>query len=191
MILLIDNYDSFTYNLFQYFSKYKEVVTKRNDEISLEEINKLNPDYIVISPGPKRPEDAGICLEIIKEFYKKIPILGVCLGHQCIGKAFGGNITYAKEIFHGKKSLIKHNSKGIFKEVDEKFEVARYHSLVIDKTKVPKELNVTSKTLDGEIMSVRHKDYPLFGVQFHPESINTKGGIKIIENFLKEGKNVC
>jgi anthranilate synthase component 2 len=186
MILLIDNYDSFTFNLYQYLSKYRKVMVKRNDEISICEIEKIKPKFIVLSPGPKRPQDAGICIELIKKFYKKIPILGVCLGHQCIGEAFGSKIEYANDVIHGKASIIKNNGKGIFEDLDKEIEVGRYHSLIISKESISDELEITAETKNGEIMAVKHIKFPTYGVQFHPESIMTKVGYKIIENFLKE-----
>ena len=188
MILMIDNYDSFTYNLVQYFGELKaNLKVYRNDKISIDEIRKMCPDKIVISPGPGRPSGAGVSVDIIKEFAGKIPILGVCLGHQCIGYAFGGKITPAKRLMHGKTSLITHNNKEIFKSIEDPFEATRYHSLVIDKKTLPDCLKVTARTKDNdrEIMAIRHKTFPLWGVQFHPESILTKAGMRILENFLK------
>jgi len=186
MILMIDNYDSFVYNLVQYFGELGEkIIVYRNDRISIKKIEKLKFDRIVISPGPKRPEDAGISCEIIEYFKDKFPILGVCLGHQCIGYVFGGKITYAKKLMHGKTSLIYHNSKGIFKEVENPFVATRYHSLVIERKSLPDCLEITAWTEDDEIMAIRHKKYNVFGVQFHPESILTKEGKKILKNFLK------
>jgi anthranilate synthase component 2 len=185
MILMIDNYDSFTYNLVQYFGELgAELEVVRNDEITLNEIKKKRPERIVISPGPGRPEAAGVSVEIIKELSGKMPILGVCLGHQAIGYAFGGKIIQAKELMHGKTSMIKHNSKDLFKGLPNPFEATRYHSLVIDPKHCPECLEVTAKTPDGEIMGVRHKELPLWGVQFHPESILTKAGKALLKNFL-------
>lgn len=185
MILMIDNYDSFTYNLVQYFGELgAELEVKRNDEITLSEIKKMRPARIVISPGPGRPETAGVSVDVIKELSGKIPILGVCLGHQAIGYAFGGKIIQAKELMHGKTSLIKHDNKDLFKGLPNPFEATRYHSLVIDRKSCPKCLEVTAKTSDGEIMGVRHKELPLWGVQFHPESILTKAGKGLLKNFL-------
>jgi anthranilate synthase/aminodeoxychorismate synthase-like glutamine amidotransferase len=187
MILMIDNYDSFTYNLVQYFGELKaDVKVFRNDALTLEKIRKMKPQKIVISPGPGRPEDAGISVAMIKELGPDIPILGVCLGHQAIGYAFGGRIIQAKRLMHGKTSMIKHNGRGIFKKLPNPFEATRYHSLVIDSQHVPDCLDVTAKTTDDkEIMGVKHKIYPVYGVQFHPESILTKQGINILRNFLQ------
>ncbi|MBF0510943.1 MAG: aminodeoxychorismate/anthranilate synthase component II [Candidatus Omnitrophica bacterium] len=187
MILMIDNYDSFTYNLVQYFGELKEKVEVfRNDALTIDEIRALKPEKIVISPGPGRPEDAGISIDIIKQLGPQIPILGVCLGHQGIGYAFGGKIINAKHLMHGKTSMIKHNGVGIFQKLPNPFEATRYHSLVIDPKHVPSCLKVTAVTTDdGEIMGVAHKTYPVYGVQFHPESILTKQGMNILKNFLK------
>ena len=186
MILIIDNYDSFTYNLVQYLGGLgADLKVIRNDKIMVEQIKKLHPQKIVISPGPGRPEDAGVSVAVIKELAGKIPILGVCLGHQAIGYAYGGKIIQAKELMHGKTSKIFHDKKGIFKAIDNPFEATRYHSLVIDRRSVPKCLNVTAWTKDKEIMGVQHKEFALWGVQFHPESILTKAGMAILRNFLK------
>ncbi len=185
MILIIDNYDSFTYNLVQYFGELgADLKVVRNDAVTLAQIKKMHPERIVISPGPGRPETAGVSVPIIKELSGKIPILGVCLGHQAIGYAFGGKIIQAKELMHGKTSMIKHDRKDLFKSVPNPFEATRYHSLVIDRRTCPKCLEITAETKDGEIMGVRHKDLPLWGVQFHPESILTKAGKTILKNFL-------
>ena len=185
MILLIDNYDSFTYNLYQYIGTFTEDVrVVRNDRITLEEIEKMAPDRIVLSPGPKSPKDAGICIDVVKYFAGKIPILGICLGHQCIGEAFGAKVSYAKELFHGKQSEIEHNGKGIFKGTDSPLKVARYHSLAVYNENLPECLEVTAKTADGEIMAMRHREYEIVGLQFHPESIYTEHGKKLIENFI-------
>lgn len=189
MILLIDNYDSFTYNLYQYLGEFENIKVFRNDEISVNEIVKMNPQKIVISPGPKTPDDAGICIEIIKNFYKTIPILGICLGHQCIGKAFGGEIVYAKQLCHGKTSFVNHNKKGLFSGLQTPIKAARYHSLAINKETLSKDFEITAETEDGEIMAISHKKYPLYGLQFHPESIYTKEGMKIIKNFVKGEEN--
>lgn len=191
MILIIDNYDSFTYNLYQYFGEYDEVMVFRNDEITIGEIEKLKPSRIVISPGPKTPKEAGNSMEIIKAFYKRIPILGICLGHQCIGEAFGGEVTYAKKLCHGKQSKIKHNGKGIFKGVGKDIEVARYHSLAIKENTLPEEFEVIATTEDGEIMGIQHKNYPLIGLQFHPESIYTTCGKELIKNFVGKEIEIC
>lgn len=190
MILLIDNYDSFTYNIYQYLSEFMSVMTRRNDQITIKEIIQLEPEAIVISPGPKTPYEAGISIAIIKEFYNKIPILGICLGHQCIGVAFNSEVSYAKHVVHGKTSLIMNNQKNIFVGLDREIEVARYHSLAILKENFSDALEITAETVDGEIMAVKHKNYPVYGLQFHPESINTKVGKLIIKNFIKEVKNV-
>lgn len=186
MILLIDNYDSFVYNLYQYIGSINsEIVVYRNDEISLDEIRRLNPSHIVLSPGPKTPKDAGICIELVKELYKEYPILGICLGHQAIGEAFGATVSYAKELFHGKYSMIMHNNTGVFEGIENPCKVARYHSLAILEETLCDEFIINSRTESGEIMAIEHKKYPLFGLQFHPESIYTPEGIKMIKNFLK------
>ena len=185
MILLIDNYDSFTYNLFQYIGTFtSDIQVVRNDKITIQEIRELKPEKIVLSPGPKSPKEAGICMNVVKEFYDSIPILGICLGHQCIGEAFGGVVSYAKELFHGKQSEITHDGQGIFKGIDSPVKVAGYHSLAVQKESLPECLVVTAETEDGEIMAVRHKKYPVYGLQFHPESIYTEHGKRMIENFL-------
>jgi anthranilate synthase component 2 len=186
MLLMIDNYDSFTYNLVQYFGELKqEVVVFRNDEISLEEVAALRPAHIVISPGPCTPNEAGISVPLIKRFAGEIPILGVCLGHQSIGQAFGGKIVHAKQLMHGKVSTIHHAGQGVFSGIVEPFEATRYHSLVIERESLPQELEVTAWTDDGEIMGVRHRSLPVEGVQFHPESILTQFGHDLLRNFLK------
>ncbi|WP_106495084.1 anthranilate synthase component II [Lentibacillus sp. Marseille-P4043] len=188
MILLIDNYDSFTYNLYQYFSEENEQVNVvRNDEISLKEIETLNPDAIVISPGPGLPDQAGICIEMVNTFYKKIPILGVCLGHQVIAAALGAKIKQADTIKHGKTSRITHNGLGLFSYLPQPLEVMRYHSQIVDRADFPMELEITASSMDdNEIMAIKHRGYPVYGVQFHPESIGTDTGQKIIRNFLAE-----
>ena len=186
MILVIDNYDSFTYNLVQYVGETSSnIKVVRNDEISLADIEPLNLSHIIISPGPGRPTDAGISLDVVKAFYDRLPILGVCLGHQVIGEAFGGKISYAKDIMHGKVSPIYHDGKGIYEGIETPFNATRYHSLIIDKKDFPrKELRVTSKLKDGTIMGVQHTKFPVVGIQFHPESILTQHGKKLIKNFL-------
>lgn len=190
MLLMIDNYDSFTYNLVQYFAELgAEVEVIRNDQISIGEIEKLNPQHLVISPGPCTPNEAGISVEAIKYFAGSKPILGVCLGHQSIGQAFGGKIIHAKEIMHGKTSMIKHADKGVFKDLPNPFEATRYHSLVIEQSSLPECLEVTAWTenADGsidEIMGVRHKEFNIQGMQFHPESILTEYGHEMLKNFL-------
>lgn len=191
MVLLIDNYDSFVYNLYQYIGSIDDSVkVYRNDAITIDEIRKLNPTHIVLSPGPKAPKDAGICVELIRELYREYPILGICLGHQAIGEAFGANIVYAKELFHGKYSMIEHDGTGIFEGMDNPCRVARYHSLAVEEKTLSDEFIIKAKTDDGEIMAIEHKKYPLIGLQFHPESIYTQKGIVLIENFLKRYKNI-
>jgi len=193
MLLMIDNYDSFTYNLVQYFGELGvEVEVHRNDRITVEAIEAKDPEWIVISPGPCTPSEAGISVDVIRYFAGRKPILGVCLGHQSIGQAFGGEIVHAGAIMHGKTSLIHHNDKGLFQGIPNPFEATRYHSLVIDKTRLPESLEVTAwtETPEGdldEIMGVRHRDYPIQGMQFHPESILTEHGHELLGNFLKEG----
>jgi anthranilate synthase component 2 len=186
MLLLIDNYDSFTYNLFQYLSELgQEVVVVRNDETTIPEIERMKPERIVISPGPSTPQNAGISNDVIKHFGQKIPVLGVCLGHQCIGHSYGGIVAQAKQIMHGKSSLIHHSNKGVFAGLPNPFSAIRYHSLVIKREHFPTCLEVTAWTDDGEIMGVRHKQYAVEGVQFHPESFMAEHGKKILRNFLK------
>lgn len=185
MILVVDNYDSFTYNLVQYLGELgANLEVRRNDEITLEGIRKIGPEKIVISPGPGVPSKAGISESVIMEFGKRTPILGVCLGHQAIGEAFGGKIVGAKELMHGKTSLIRHDGKGIFKGVKNPFEATRYHSLLIERDSLPKSLKITAETDDKEIMGIEHVEYPIYGVQFHPESILTGEGKRILKNFL-------
>ena len=184
-ILLIDNYDSFTFNLFHYISKIKKnVEVIRNDKIDGKTVLKRKYDKIVISPGPGNPNQAGNCLKIVKEVYQKIPILGVCLGHQIIGQVFGGKIVNAKNLMHGKISKIRHSKKGLFKNVQKDFEATRYHSLVVDRKKFPKNLLITAETKNKTIMGIMHKEYDIHGFQFHPESISTKVGMKLIKNFI-------
>ncbi len=185
MILLIDNYDSFTFNLVQYFGELGETVrVERNDAISCDDIAALKPAHIVISPGPCTPNEAGISIELIRRFASQIPILGVCLGHQAIGAAFGGKIVRAPTVMHGKVSPIHHDGLGVYKNLPNPFEATRYHSLVIEPESLPKGLIVTARTAEGVIMGVRHREYVIEGVQFHPESIMTKVGKDLLKNFL-------
>ena len=185
MILIIDNYDSFTYNLVQYIGAINpDLKVFRNDKITLDEINTLNPERIVISPGPGIPEDAGLSIDIIKEFGYDIPIFGICLGHQAIAVAYGGKVDRANEIVHGKTSKITHSGSKIFSGIPETFEATRYHSLVAIEDSFPEELNITAKTDNGLIMALEHKKYPVYGVQFHPESIITEHGMDMVKNFL-------
>lgn len=188
-ILLIDNYDSFTYNLAQYLWELGfDTTVQRNDQISIEEISKFDPSHIVVSPGPGTPKDAGISKEVIEKFYKHKPILGVCLGHQCIGEFFGAEIQKASEPRHGKTSLIKHNKSKLFKNIPETYKVTRYHSLIIpEKTIDTKKLKITAKSEDDNlVMAFEHVEYPIFGVQFHPESIMTEHGHQLLRNFVKD-----
>ncbi len=187
MILLIDNYDSFSYNLYQLIGAIDpDIKVIRNDELSCEEVLALSPSHIIISPGPGRPSDAGICEELVIKAEGKVPILGVCLGHQAICEAFGAKITYAKKLMHGKKSTIEYDtSSPIFAGISGELEVARYHSLAADESTMPEVLKITAKTDDGEVMAVQHKEFPVFGLQFHPESILTTKGKAFAENFLK------
>ncbi|MFW5976567.1 MAG: anthranilate synthase component II [Bacillota bacterium] len=185
MVLVIDNYDSFTYNLVQYVNEMVEVKVLRNDKFNFKLINNINPDHIIISPGPGRPEDAGESCNLIKKYKKKIPILGVCLGHQCIGSTFGARIIKADNIYHGKTSEIIIKIKNpLFKSINNKFTATRYHSLIIDSDTIPDNLEITALTKKNEIMGIKHRKYPIYGVQFHPESILTETGKKIIKNFI-------
>ncbi len=185
-ILVIDNYDSFTYNLVQLIGKFEsDIIVVRNDKITIEEIRELKPDKIVISPGPGKPENSNISINVISELGKNIPILGVCLGHQGIAQVFGASIIHAPKLMHGKSSLIKHDGKTIYKNIEQNFTAARYHSLIIDSSTFPDELEITSETSDNVIMGIRHKKYPLEGIQFHPESILTNCGEKLIKNWLE------
>ncbi len=186
MLLLVDNYDSFTYNLFQYLSELgEEVVVVRNDKTTLEEIDEMKPQRIVISPGPSTPLRAGISNEVIKHFGSKLPVLGVCLGHQCVGYSYGAAFGQAKEIMHGKSSLIYHNKQGVLAGLPHPFSAIRYHSLVVERDGLPDCFEVTAWTDDGEIMGMRHKELPVEGVQFHPESFMTEVGMDLLRNFLK------
>ncbi|MBX9974893.1 aminodeoxychorismate/anthranilate synthase component II [Cytobacillus firmus] len=197
MILLIDNYDSFTFNLYQYLGELgQEIKVVRNDQITIEEIEELNPEAIVLSPGPGRPEQAGVIVEVIQEFYRKLPILGICLGHQAIGYAFGAKIEKAKKIMHGKVSNLKHNGSQLFQYMPQPINIMRYHSLIIQSGTLPGSFKVLARSMDdNEIMAIKHEDYPLYGLQFHPESVGTGLGKKILENFLqtigreKKGEN--
>jgi len=187
MLLMIDNYDSFTYNLVQYFGELgQEVKVFRNDEITLQEIEALNPQYLVLSPGPCTPNEAGISVPAIHHFAGKLPIMGVCLGHQSIGQAFGGKIIHAKQLMHGKVSPVSHHNMGMFRDLPNPVTCTRYHSLVIERETLPECLKITAWTEDGEIMGVRHKTLPIEGVQFHPESILTEHGHQMLQNFLTE-----
>ena len=186
MILLVDNYDSFSYNLFQLIGEItSDIQVYRNDKITLKEIKLLKPEAIILSPGPGKPENAGICVDIVKEFHSKIPILGVCLGHQAICVAFGGNVSYAKRLMHGKSSVIELKADDIFKELGNEITVGRYHSLSLVEDSIPDSLEIISRDLnDGEVMAIKHKNYDVYGLQFHPESILTPCGLSIIKNFI-------
>ncbi len=186
MLLVIDNYDSFTYNLVQFFGELgAEMEIRRNDQISLGEIRSMNPERICISPGPCTPKEAGISCDVIREFGDSTPILGVCLGHQCIGDVFGGDVVRADRLMHGKTSPIKHNGEGLFAGLDNPFEATRYHSLIVKRDTFPDVLEITAETAEKEIMGLRHKTLPILGVQFHPESILTGEGKKLLKNFLE------
>ena len=186
MIIMIDNYDSFTYNLVQYLTELgKKIVVFRNDKITVKQMKALKPSHIVISPGPGRPEDAGISVEAIREFAGRLPILGVCLGHQALGAAFGGRVVLSGRLMHGKTSMIYHNGKDIFKGLPNPFEATRYHSLLVERESLPACLAITAWTKEKEIMGLKHRKFPVWGVQFHPESILTKNGKDILANFLR------
>ena len=185
-LLVVDNYDSFTYNLVQYFGVLEvDVVVKRNDEISIAEVKRLKVDRICISPGPGRPEDAGISSDVIREMGDKVPILGVCLGHQCFAQVFGAEIIRAPKLMHGKTSLVRHVNRGVFQNLQQPLEATRYHSLIVRREGLPAELEITAETEEGEIMGLQHTTLPIHGVQFHPESILTGEGKKLLANFLK------
>lgn len=191
LILVIDNYDSFTFNLVQYIKSVgEEVVVVRNDEVSLQDIKEMQPDSILLSPGPGNPDTAGICLSIVKELHQAIPILGVCLGHQIIAQAFGGKVHKAKEPVHGKVDVITHDGKQIFRDIASPSLVTRYHSLIVEETTFPSCLEVSAKTEYGEIMAIRHKQYPIEGVQFHPEAILTENGLQMIQNFFTQRQRI-
>ncbi len=185
MILVIDNYDSFTYNLVQYFGELgAELCVVRNDQIALDEVRALGPSHIVISPGPGTPDDSGVSLEVLRELGPTLPMLGVCLGHQAIGQVFGGVVKRAPYLMHGKTSLIYHHGTDVFAGLPTPFEATRYHSLIVEESSLPASLEVTGRTIDGEIMGLRHRAYPVYGVQFHPESILTEHGKTMLQNFL-------
>lgn len=190
MLLMIDNYDSFVYNLVRYVRELdEEIEIYRNDKITIEDIKNGEFEGIIISPGPKEPTKSGICLDIINEFKGQVPILGICLGHQCIGHYFGGIIEKGEYPIHGKISIVHHNNKGVFKDIKNPLNVTRYHSLVVSRNKLPDEIQVTATTNDGTIMAIEHKIYPIYGVQFHPEAELTEDGHKILKNFIMECKN--
>lgn len=186
MIILIDNYDSFTFNLYQYMGQFDEVKVIRNDEITIEELKGMSPRGIVLSPGPGRPEEAGISIDVAKEFGEDIPVLGICLGHQAIAAAYGGNIIRAEKIYHGKSSSIIVKGNDIFEGVSRKIEVMRYHSLIVDRSTIPSELEIIGETLDEHlVMAIKHKKKKIYGLQFHPESVFTPKGMRIIKNFVE------
>jgi anthranilate synthase/aminodeoxychorismate synthase-like glutamine amidotransferase len=185
MVLLIDNYDSFTYNLAQYFGELGcDILVKRNDQISVDEIAALGPQHICISPGPCTPREAGISKQVVLTFGQHIPVLGVCLGHQCIAEAYGGNVVRAGRLMHGKSCMIRHNRSALFSDLSNPFEAGRYHSLVVERSSFPACLEITAESDDGEIMALRHREFPVQGVQFHPESVLTRDGKKILASFL-------
>ena len=191
MILLIDNYDSFVYNLYQFIAEIEpDVKIVRNDKITPEEIEELSPDAIVISPGPGKPSDAGVCIEVIQKLKGKFPILGVCLGHQAIAEAFGATVGHAKQLMHGKVSVLEdvQTDSVMFQRLEKPVKVARYHSLAVEEATLPEELEITARSKDNEVMAMEHKTYPIYGLQFHPESVMTPEGFKMIENFLKSCK---
>lgn len=185
MILMIDNYDSFTYNLVQFVGELgEELQVYRNDKITIAEIERLQPDYLMISPGPCTPNEAGVSMDVIRHFAGKIPILGVCLGHQSIGQVFGGQVIRAERLMHGKTSEVLHDGKTIFRDIPSPFTAARYHSLIVQEEQLPEELEISARTAEGEIMAIRHREYAVEGVQFHPESIITQHGKQLLKNFL-------
>lgn len=185
-LLVIDNYDSFTYNLVQYFGELgADITVRRNDQLSIEDVKQSGAERICISPGPGRPENAGISEAVIREFAGKRPVLGVCLGHQCIGQVFGGRVSRAPKLMHGKTSLIRHNNRGVFADLAQPLEATRYHSLIVEREQLPAELEITAETDTGDIMGLQHKRFPIYGVQFHPESILTGEGKKLLANFLR------
>lgn len=188
MILVIDNYDSFTYNLVQYLGEMgAEITVYRNDRIAAAEARRLNPSRVVISPGPGRPEEAGVSMDIIRELGPTVPVLGVCLGHQAIGAVFGGTVARAAQLMHGKTSKVHHHRDGIFRGLPSPFDATRYHSLIVRREGLPRDLEITAETDDGIVMALRHREYPIYGVQFHPESILTSGGKTLLANFLDGG----
>ncbi len=185
MIVIIDNYDSFTYNLYQYLGELQpDIQVIRNDKVDLDELKQMDISHLIISPGPRFPKDAGISLEAVRTLGRKIPILGVCLGHQTIGEAFGGKVVHAKKMVHGKVSRIHHNKNDLFEDLETPLKVTRYHSLVVDRKLLPKVLEITAESDDGEIMGIKHRAYPIFGLQFHPESISTEKGKEMLRKFL-------
>ena len=185
MLLIIDNYDSFTYNLVQYFGVLGcDVIVKRNDEITIAEIEALDPERLCISPGPGRPENAGLSNELVRQLGPKKPLLGVCLGHQCIGAVFGGEVVSAPRLMHGKTSPVRHQGTGVFSSLPNPFEATRYHSLIVRRETLPACLEITAETAEGEVMGLQHRDHPIYGVQFHPESVLTAEGMKLLANFL-------
>lgn len=191
MILVIDNYDSFTFNLVQYIRTIgEEVVVRRNDQLTIKDIEELQPDYILLSPGPGNPDTSGLCIDIVKRFYQEIPILGVCLGQQIIAQVFGGTVRKALKPMHGKISMITNDQKGVFQEIPSPLKVTRYHSLIVEEASLPSCLEVSARSEDGEIMALRHKQFKVEGVQFHPESIMTEYGLQMLKNFFKKDENM-
>ncbi|WP_066399036.1 anthranilate synthase component II [Neobacillus mesonae] len=191
MILVIDNYDSFTFNLVQYIRTIgEEVVVRRNDQLTIKDIEELQPDYILLSPGPGNPDTSGLCIDIVKRFYQEIPILGVCLGQQIIAQVFGGKVIKALKPMHGKISMITNDQKGVFQEIPSPLKVTRYHSLIVEEASLPSCLEVSARSEDGEIMALRHKQFKVEGVQFHPESIMTEYGLQMLKNFFKKDENM-